>query len=66
MNRKRMSDEEYLQAIEVLAKRVVHEALGEFEAFADGDVPKTALQQAITDLARELRYTHVCDDSCLE
>lgn len=61
----KMSKEEYLQMIELLAKEVVSAAIKEdsFEIFLDGS--KTDLQQKITELARQLRYTHEKCDCCL-
>lgn len=66
MAKERMSHEEYLAVIEVLAKQVIHEAIeaNEFEVFADGDGAKTPLQLSITILARVLRYTHEHGDGC--
>jgi hypothetical protein len=57
---------EYLTLIEGLAKAVVGAAIaeGSFEVFLDG--PKTPLQQAITDLARRVRYRHYPGDGCVD
>jgi hypothetical protein len=62
----RMDDAEYLKTVESLAKAVVSAAIDEdsFEVFLDG--PKTPLQQAITDLARRVRYRHEHGDGCVE
>ncbi len=68
---KEQTDEEYLQAIEKAAHKVVEAACEEesFEIFVDdftGEDDKTALQQAITELACKLRFTHCEGDGCLE
>jgi hypothetical protein len=58
--------EKYLSEIERLAKAVVDAAISEssFEVFLDEGV-KTALQKAVTELARTLRYRHDKADGCL-
>lgn len=59
------NEHEYLVLIEKLAREVISEAIREksFEVFLDeGD--KTALQHAVSELARNIRYQHSSVDGC--
>jgi hypothetical protein len=62
----RLDHQAYLELIEALAKLLVRAAIdeGSFEVYLDG--PKTPLQQAITELARRLRYRHYPGDGCVD
>jgi len=63
----RLTDEEYLNSVEVLAKAVVEEALAEGWLRFQPDLPDSSpLQRAVNELARNLRYVHSHDDGCLD
>jgi hypothetical protein len=67
MKTKEKTNNEYLQVVERAAHNVVEAACEEdsFEVFIDeGD--KTALQQAITELACNLRFIHHEEDGCID
>ena len=61
------NDLEYLTLIEKLARDVVEEAVreGSFEVFVN-EGEKTALQQVLSELARNIRYRHAAGDGCEE
>lgn len=63
-----MSDDlEYLNQIEALANAVCDCASDEgWLTFLPEDQDQTPLQQAINELARNLRITHTDDDGCLD
>ena len=63
----RPSDEEYHQVIEQLAQQVIDRAEDEgWLTYLPDDADQTPLQQAINELARNLRRVHSDGDGCLE
>lgn len=63
---RRLSDLEYLQQVESLASAVCAAALDEGWLYAPGAGPRTPLQQAMDDLANDLRHVHFEGDGCLD
>jgi hypothetical protein len=63
----RLSDDEYLRKIEVLANAVCDRAFDEgWLTFLPQDDHQSPLQHSINELARHLRHVHREDDGCLE
>ena len=63
----RLSDDEYLREIEVLANAVCDRAFDEgWLTFSPEDDDQSPLQQAVNELARNLRQVHHEGDGCLE
>jgi hypothetical protein len=63
----RLTDEEYLRAVERLANDVVERAFEEgWLMFLPDDSDQTPLQRAINELARNLRHVHTDGDRCLD
>lgn len=61
-----MSDDEYLREIEVLANAVCDRAFDVgWLTFSAEDDDQSRLQQAVNELARNLRHVHYEGDGCL-
>jgi len=60
-------DADYYERIEALAKAVCSRASDEGSlTFLPEDDDQTPLQNAVNELARNLRYVHQDDDGCLD
>ena len=63
----RLSDEDYLKHVEQLANVVCDAAFDEgWLTFGPDDAGQSPLQQAINELARNLRFLHCEGDGCLD
>lgn len=63
----RRSDDDYLRHVEELANVVCDAAFDEgWLTFPPDDAGQSPLQQAINELARNLRHVHSAGDGCLD